>query len=66
MKAQQHIKDYLNREGRKKSWLAKQVAVRAETVSRWMTGKLIPTPQARIILSGIVGQDLTQAEDWEK
>ncbi len=65
MKAQAHIKEWLRSEGRKKSWLAEQVAVNPSTVSRWMKGKLVPTPQARIILSGLVGMDVSAKEAWE-
>ncbi len=65
MKAQNHIKDWLRAEGRRKSWLAAQVAVNPTTVSRWFSGKLTPTPQARIILSQIVGEDLTDEGAWK-
>ena len=64
MKAQAHIEQWLRTEGRRKSWLAEQVSVNPNTVSRWLKGKLVPTPQARIILSGIVGLDVNDASMW--
>jgi hypothetical protein len=64
MKAQSHIKEWLRTEGRRKSWLAGQLAVNPATVSRWLGGKLVPSPQARIILTGLVGMDVTDAAVW--
>lgn len=66
MKANEQIKAWLKAEGRSKGWLARQVAVTPTTLSRWLGCKAIPTPQARILLSQIIGQDVTATDLWQK
>jgi len=59
------IRDWLESEGRKVAWLAKQVPADRATVSQWLNSRRTPLPPARRRLTEITGLDVDAKETWE-
>ena len=53
--AQTQLKAWVQREGRKLSWLAQQVPVGSSHLSRWMQGHVVPREIYRVRLAEITG-----------
>jgi hypothetical protein len=65
VKAQTQIRQWCKDGGRKLGWLAQQVPVEQETLSRWLNSKAMPSTVYRIRLSHITGiDDLRDSDNW--
>jgi hypothetical protein len=60
------VRSYLERDGRKAKWLARECSVRPEAVSHWLSGSYRPAPGAREKLSGLTGVNLRPDECWPR
>lgn len=63
-KAHQLISDYLAREERNASWLARKCGVSAPTVTRWLSGGAVPRIEARRALAQVTGLPVANEEAW--
>jgi len=59
------IATWLDDEGRKLSWLAKQIPVNRTTLWVWMTGTNVPTLEHRRKLAEVTGLPVAKEEAWE-
>jgi len=57
------LREWLQREGRRKSWLAAQCQVNPATLTRWLTGAAVPQPVYRTTLEKIT-EGAVSAGDW--
>ena len=65
MMAQTQIRQWCRKDGRKLGWLAEQVPVASSSLSRWMTGRVVPSQVYRHRLADITGiEDLRFEEEW--
>ena len=65
MEAQRQIREWCAKDGRKLGWLAKKVPVASSSLSRWMTGRVVPSAVYRHRLADITGiEDLRFEEEW--
>ena len=55
MTARDQIEAWLDAEGRKKIWLAKQVGVDRTTLSQWLSGAYRPSEDSRVKIHAICG-----------
>ena len=62
--AQTQLRAWTQREGRKLSWLAKQVPVGKTHLSRWMQGHVVPREIYRVRLAELTGLSLAGVADW--
>lgn len=60
---QQGVMAALVRKQMSRKRLAEELDVREETLSRWLSGRLVPSMLARIALEHVL---LVPREDWEK
>lgn len=49
------LRDWLDVEGRKVGWVARQLGVDRATVSQWVNGHTVPQPSHRDRLSALTG-----------
>lgn len=63
-KAHELISDYLAREERSASWLARKCGVSAPTVTRWLSGGATPRVEARRNLAQVTGLPISNEEAW--
>lgn len=66
MQAQEMLREWIRKEGRKKGWLAEQIPIGAGDLSLWLAGKQTPRMVYRIRLLDITGLDLRDAAMWGK
>lgn len=65
VEAQRQIREWCAKDGRKLGWLAKKVPVASSSLSRWMTGRVVPSAVYRHRLADITGiEDLRFEEEW--
>jgi hypothetical protein len=65
MMAQTQIRLWCAQDGRKLGWLARKVPVASSSLSRWMTGRVVPSAVYRHRLADITGiEDLRFEEEW--
>lgn len=65
MMAQNQIRQWCRKDGRKLGWIAAQVPVANSSLSRWMTGRVVPSAVYRHRLADITGiEDLRFEEEW--
>jgi hypothetical protein len=65
VKAQNKIRLWCAQGGRKLGWIAANLPVAASSMSRWMTGKAVPSAVYRHRLADITGiDDIRDEEDW--
>ncbi len=65
MMAQSKIRQWCRKDGRKLGWLAEQVPVANSSLSRWMTGRVVPSAVYRHRLADITGiEDLRIEGKW--
>lgn len=62
--AQTQLKAWVQREGRKLSWLARQVPVGSSHLSRWMQGHVVPREIYRVRLAEITGLNIAGDAEW--
>jgi ribosome-binding protein aMBF1 (putative translation factor) len=62
--ANEMISDYLLNEERSASWLARKCGVSASTVTRWLSGDVKPTIEARRNLENVTGLPVSKEEAW--
>lgn len=66
MQAQEQIRNWADSGGRKLGWLALNVPVNPSTMSRWMTGRAIPSAVYRNRIADITGiKELREEESWK-
>jgi lambda repressor-like predicted transcriptional regulator len=56
------LKQFLRSEGRRQNWLAEQASIDPATLSRIVTGRLIPTERERAAIASALGCDV--ADLW--
>ncbi len=66
MQSQQLLKDWFDKEGRKKGWLADRCYVSRNTITAWLTGRSIPGPLEREKLAEVTGIDFVAEDGWRK
>lgn len=67
MQAQDQIKEWCAKDGRKLGWIAAQVPVANSSLSRWMKGRVVPGQVYRHRLADITGLDDIRSEtSWIK
>lgn len=65
MEAQKQIREWANKDGRKLAWLAGHVPVASSSLSRWMTGRVMPSAVYRHRIADITGLDDVRDEaNW--
>ena len=65
MMAQDQIRQWCRKDGRKLKWLAEQVPVANSSLSRWMTGRIVPSQVYRHRLADITEiENLRLKEEW--
>ncbi len=65
MMAQDQIRQWCRKDGRKLGWLAEQVPVAKPSFSRWMTGRIVPSQVYRHRLADITKiENLRLKEEW--
>ena len=65
MMAQIQIRQWCAKDRRKLGWIAAQVPVAKSSLSRWMTGRVVPSAVYRHRLADITGiEDLRFEEEW--
>lgn len=65
MKAQKQIRAWADKDGRKLSWLAGHVPVASSSLSRWMTGRVMPSAVYRHRIADITGIEEAREEgNW--
>lgn len=63
-KARDQINAWLKAEGRKLTWLAKQIPVNRTTLWVWMTGATVPKLEHRRKLEQVTGLSVAKEETW--
>ena len=58
------LKAWIMAEGRKSSWVAKQLGVGDATLSRWTSGRAVPIPAFRAAIEALT-DGAVNAADWE-
>lgn len=65
MLAQQQIREWCDKDGRKLGWLAKKVPVASSSFSRWMKGRVVPSAVYRHRLADLTGiEDIRVESSW--
>jgi len=65
VKAQKQIREWADKDGRKLAWLAGHVPVSSSSLSRWMTGRVMPSAVYRHRIADITGLDDVRDEaNW--
>lgn len=65
MKAQKQIREWAAKDGRKLLWLAGHIPVASPSLSRWMTGRVLPSAVYRHRIADITGLDDVRDEaNW--
>lgn len=65
MMAQNQIRQWCHKDGRKLGWIAEKIPVASSSFSRWMTGRIVPSQVYRHRLADITGiEDLRLKSGW--
>jgi ribosome-binding protein aMBF1 (putative translation factor) len=65
MMAQDQIRQWCHKDGRKLGWIAEQIPVAKSSLSRWMTGRIVPSQVYRHRLADITEiENLRLKEEW--
>ncbi len=66
MQAQELIRQWANKDGRKLGWIADQIPVAKSSMSRWMQNNIVPGAVYRNRLADITGiESLRDKECWK-
>lgn len=66
MQAQELIRQWANKDGRKLGWIADQIPVAKSSMSRWMQNNIVPGAVYRNRLAEITGlESLRNKECWK-
>ncbi len=66
MQAQELIRQWANKDGRKLGWIADQIPVAKSSMSRWMQNNIVPGAVYRNRLAEITGlESLRDKECWK-
>jgi len=66
VQAQELIRQWANKDGRKLGWIADQIPVAKSTMSRWMQNNIVPGAVYRNRLADITGlESLRDKECWK-
>ncbi len=66
MQAQELIRQWANKDGRKLGWIADQIPVAKSSMSRWMQNNIVPGAVYRNRLAEITGMEsLRDKECWK-
>ncbi len=66
MQAQELIRQWADKDGRKLGWIADQIPVAKSSMSRWMQNNIVPGAVYRNRLADIIGiESLRDKECWK-
>lgn len=63
-KAPQQLRSWLDREGRKITWLAREVGASTTAVSLWLNERKVPHRKNRVKLEEVTGLPVALEEAW--